>query len=277
MEGLKAIKDMRPIPGELINIYYEEDQPTVSARELYEKLEISSQYTKWFERMVGYGFTENIDFKAVSQKRLTVQGNQTTYTDHQISLDMAKQICMLQRTEKGKLYRQYFIDLEKAWNTPEQVIARGLQAAVKLNNELKEKLSAKEKVIVLKDKQIAVMQPKADTFNEIIGDDKSLGIRQTARRLGITQSEFTNYLHDRGYMEKIDGIWVPTAKYEGSDLFEIRYYMNCYNHRPINQTYITPLGRERFFTELTPLRLAGKLVKGTETTKAAGLKRRKYQ
>lgn len=63
MEGLKAIKDMRPIPGELINIYYEEDQPTVSARELYEKLEISSQYTKWFERMVGYGFTENIDFK----------------------------------------------------------------------------------------------------------------------------------------------------------------------------------------------------------------------
>lgn len=186
MEGLKAIKDMRPIPGELINIYYEEDQPTVSARELYEKLEISSQYTKWFERMVGYGFTENIDFKAVSQKRLTVQGNQTTYTDHQISLDMAKQICMLQRTEKGKLYRQYFIDLEKAWNTPEQVIARGLQAAVKLNNELKEKLSAKEKVIVLKDKQIAVMQPKADTFNEIIGDDKSLGIRQTARRLGIT-------------------------------------------------------------------------------------------
>lgn len=77
--------------------------------------------------MVAYGFIGGTDYKAVNQKRLTAQGNETVYTDYEISIDMAKQICMIQRTEKGRQYRQYFIDLEKAWNTPEQVMARALK------------------------------------------------------------------------------------------------------------------------------------------------------
>ena len=89
---------------ELLNV--NADSQTVSARELHEKLNIRTQYTKWFERMCEYGFSENEDFKAISQKRLTAQGNETTYIDHEISLDMAKQICMIQRTPEGKAVRQ---------------------------------------------------------------------------------------------------------------------------------------------------------------------------
>ena len=96
---------------ELIKVNKENN--TVSARELHEFLEIRTQFTKWFERMIGYGFEENSDFRAISQKRLTAQGNITTYIDYEITLDMAKEISMIQRSEKGKQARQYFIQCEK--------------------------------------------------------------------------------------------------------------------------------------------------------------------
>ncbi|MCI6191375.1 MAG: antA/AntB antirepressor family protein [Clostridium sp.] len=96
---------------ELIKVNRENN--TVSARELHKFLEIRTQFTKWFERMIGYGFEENSDFRAISQKRLTAQGNTTTYNDYEITLDMAKEISMIQRSEKGKQARQYFIQCEK--------------------------------------------------------------------------------------------------------------------------------------------------------------------
>lgn len=98
---------------ELIRITYDCDRPTVLARDLHEFLEIETQYTKWFTRMCKYGFDENIDYVTVSQKRLTVQGNSTTYVDHQITLDMAKEIGMIQRSEKGRQIRNYFIECER--------------------------------------------------------------------------------------------------------------------------------------------------------------------
>lgn len=123
--------------NEILTINYESGEPTVSARDLHEKLNIGTQYTKWFERMAEYGFSKNVDFQAISQKRLTAQGNETTYIDHNISIDMAKQICMIQRSSEGKRIRQYFIDLEKAWNTPEQIFARALKMADKTIESLK--------------------------------------------------------------------------------------------------------------------------------------------
>ena len=80
----------------LINIKTENGFNSVSARELHAKLEIKTQYKDWFPRMCEYGFEENIDFIAIAQKRATAQGNKTTFTEHFISLDMAKEICMLQ-------------------------------------------------------------------------------------------------------------------------------------------------------------------------------------
>lgn len=105
------------------------DRPTVMGRELHEALEIKTRYDKWFDRMCEYGFTENSDYIAIAQKRPTAQGNMTEYTDHQLTIDMAKEICMIQRTEIGRKCRQYFIEIEKQWNTPEAVMDRALKYA----------------------------------------------------------------------------------------------------------------------------------------------------
>lgn len=96
------------------------NEKCVSGRELHKVLEIGTQYTKWFDRMCEYGFVENIDYVTISQKRLTAQNNETTYIDHIIKLDMAKEIAMIQRTEKGKQVRLYFIEIEKKYNNIEK-------------------------------------------------------------------------------------------------------------------------------------------------------------
>lgn len=100
---------------ELIKIIEREGRQLVSGRELHEFLEIGTKYKDWFRRMVEYGFEEEIDFIRVAQKRATnnLKNPVTTVIDHAISIDMAKEISMIQRTEKGKAVRQYFINCEK--------------------------------------------------------------------------------------------------------------------------------------------------------------------
>lgn len=115
--------------NDLIKVKFDETSdtmPTISGRELHQALEVQTQYTKWFSRMCEYGFTENSDYLAISQKRLTAQGNETTFTDHALSIEMAKELCMIQRTPKGKECREYFLEIEKKWNSPEAVMARAL-------------------------------------------------------------------------------------------------------------------------------------------------------
>ena len=98
---------------ELIKVNKENN--TVSARQLHEFLEIGTRFDKWFNRMISYGFEENSDFRLVGQKRPTNNPKNpiTTYIDYEITIDMAKEISMIQRTEKGKQARQYFIQCEK--------------------------------------------------------------------------------------------------------------------------------------------------------------------
>ena len=102
----------------LIPVNYDAEQPTVSARDLHEGLEINTDFRKWFPRMTEYGFTENVDYKTCYPNMGNKNHGGQNMVDYQISVDMAKQICMIQRSEKGRLYRQYFLDLEKAWNAP---------------------------------------------------------------------------------------------------------------------------------------------------------------
>lgn len=106
---------------------------------MHEGLEIGTEFAKWFSRMCEYGFTEN-DYTVMwsdskngnaveFEKNAQYMSAKEFTMDAQISVDMAKQICMIQRSEKGRQYRQYFLDLEKIWNTPEQVMARALKMA----------------------------------------------------------------------------------------------------------------------------------------------------
>lgn len=120
--------------NELLNVNF--DTQTVSARELHEQLHIGTKFTTWFERMKEYGFTEGNEF--FPKMGETSESGGRPSVDYDISVDMAKQICMIQRTPEGKQCRQYLLDLEKAWNTPEQVMARALKIANRTIDSLKE-------------------------------------------------------------------------------------------------------------------------------------------
>lgn len=136
--------------NELIKINYENaDRPTVLGRDLHEVLGIKTKYVDWFNRMCEYGFTENTDFILVAQKRETnnPKNPYTVVNDHQLTIEMAKELCMIQRSDKGKRCRQYFIELEKAWNTPEMVMGRALKIAQNQLDSLKgENLKLTEKI-----------------------------------------------------------------------------------------------------------------------------------
>lgn len=122
---------------ELLKISYEAENPTVSARELHDQLNIGTKFTTWFQRMTEYGFSENTDYKTCYPNLGSENHGGQNMVDYQISVDMAKEICMIQRSPEGKRIRQYFIDLEKAWNTPEHIFARALKMADKTIEELK--------------------------------------------------------------------------------------------------------------------------------------------
>lgn len=209
------------MPQQLIKVDYTKDQPTVSARELHEGLEIGTQYTIWFNRMCEYGFVDGADYKAVNQKRLTAQGNETVYIDHEISIDMAKQICMIQRTDKGKEYRQYFIDLEKAWNTPEQVMARALRIA---NGEI-EKLKADNQVLIadterMKPKEIFADAVSASKTSILVGDLAKL-LKQNGYETG--QKRLFEQLRQEGYLIKSGSSRnMPTQRAIQMQLFEVK-------------------------------------------------------
>ena len=111
--------------NELIPIQYENENPTVSGRELHATLEIETRYNDWFLRMCEYGFQEGKDFCSILSK----SSGGRPGTDHAVTIPMAKEICMLQRTDKGKQCREYFISCEEAWNSPDKIMERALQIA----------------------------------------------------------------------------------------------------------------------------------------------------
>lgn len=203
---------------ELLKINYEAEQPTVSARDLHEALEIKSKYADWFKNMSAYGFVENMDYFTFSKN--LENGGRTI--DHNISVDMAKQICMIQRSEKGKQYRQYFIDLEKAWNTPEQIFARALKMADQKIEKLKESNAGLlEDVERMKPKAIFADAVSASTSSILIGDLAKL-LRQNGVDIGAKR--LFEYLRNHGYLIKRKGSdWnMPTQKSMNMGLFEIK-------------------------------------------------------
>lgn len=197
------------------------DTQTVSARELHEQLNIKTEFRKWFPRMCEYGFSEKEDFERVCQKCPTLGGMQEM-VDYYISVDMAKQICMIQRTPEGKQVRQYLIDLEKAWNTPEQVMARALKIADKQIKDLKA-----VNQVLLEDNQR--MKPKEIFADAVSASDTSILVRELAKLIsqnGVDMGEKKLYkwMEDNGYVIKQKGkdYHKPTQKSMNLKVFEIK-------------------------------------------------------
>lgn len=114
---------------ELMKVNCENERITLSGRELHDFLEVESNYTTWFKRMIEYGFAEDIDYQTCFPNLESENHGGQNKQDHQLTIDMAKEIAMVQRSEKGKQARTYFIELEKQWNSPESVMARALKMA----------------------------------------------------------------------------------------------------------------------------------------------------
>lgn len=210
---------------EIIKINYDAEQPTVSARELHEGLEIKTAFKDWFPRMAEYGFEIGKDFNMLKNERVQIEGSREVkreIVDYQISVDMAKQICMIQRSEKGRQYRQYFLDLEKAWNTPEQVMARALKMAGKTIDKLKSQNAVLlEDVQRMKPKEIFADAVATSHTSILIGDLAKL-IKQNGVDIG--QKRLFSWLRDNGYLIKRNGSeWnMPTQRSMEAGLFEVK-------------------------------------------------------
>lgn len=200
--------------NELVKVNYEDaNRPTVMGRELHDALEVKTAYKDWFPRMCEYGFAENADYKAIAQKRATAQGNVTTYLDHQLTLDMAKELCMIQRTEKGKVFRQYFIEVEKAWNSPEMVMTRALQIAQRQLDSVKAINVQLETTVKVQSQQIAELKPKASYYDIVLNCKDLVSISVIAKDFGKTAVWLNQYLHDKGVQYKQGKIWLLYQKY----------------------------------------------------------------
>lgn len=222
--------------NELIKINYESDRPTVLARDLHEFLEVETPFNKWFSRMCEYGFTDGADF----QTFLSESTGGRPATDAQLTIDMAKEICMLQRNEKGKQARQYFLQLEREWNSPEAVMSRALRMA-------EERLERFKAINANLSVQNAIMQPKAEYFDGLCDRESLTGIRETAKLLGLKQNDFVKWLIDRKYIYRdTRGKLMPYAEYVDSGLFSVKETFNDKTGWTGVQLLITVKGKERF-------------------------------
>ncbi len=199
--------------NEIIKINYENaERPTVSGRELHETLGIGTEYMKWFERMCKYGFAEDKDYSSILTNRSDGQAGKPK-TDHAITIGMAKEICMIQRTEKGKQCRQYFLDLEKAWNTPEMVIGRALQIAKKQIDSLKTENNMLSTTVAVQEQQISELKPKASYYDVVLNCPGLLSVSVIAKDYGKSAKWLNAYLHKKGIQYKQGKTWLLYQKY----------------------------------------------------------------
>ncbi|HBC96080.1 MAG TPA: oxidoreductase [Clostridium sp.] len=227
--------------NDLVKVNYSKEEPTVSGRELHEFLNVRTKYSDWFGRMKEYGFTEGVDFTLVAQKKETNNPRNpfTEYTDHQLTIPMAKELCMIQRTEKGKIARQYFISIEKAWNTPEMIMSRALKMA---DNKIEYLKAENSRLIVTN----TIMQPKAEYFDELVDRSLLTNFRDTAKELKVREKVFISFLIDLKYIYRDKkGKLKPYAD-KNNGLFEIKEVKNEKTGWVGTQTLITPKGRETF-------------------------------
>lgn len=241
----------------LIPINYDNpERPTVSGRELHEFLQVGADYRHWFPRMVEYGFTEGEDFNPVKIDRVQNEGGRKvtrTVDDHQLTIPMAKELCMIQRNERGKQARQYFLAVEAQWNSPEAVMRRAVLIATKQNNQLvnaNRQLTAR--VTELEPKGVFADAVSASKSSILIGELAKI-VRQNGVDMG--QNRLFDYLRKNGYLVRGNRTDrnMPTQRSMELGLFEIKETTICHSdgHTSISKTVkVTGKGQQYFINLL---------------------------
>lgn len=196
--------------NDLISISYDNpERPTVSGRELHDFLKIETPYAKWFGRMTEYGFTEGEDYAEVLDKNVQNPLGGRPSTDHQLTIPMAKELCMIQRNERGKQARQYFLAIEAQWNSPEAVMRRAVLIAQKQNDQLK----AVNKQLLAENSDL---KPDAEYARAVCIGDNCRTATSIAKDYGMSGEKLNSILHGLKIQWKnSDGQWVLYAKYSG--------------------------------------------------------------
>lgn len=206
----------------LIPVNYDNpERPTVSGRELHEFLEVKTPYKQWFDHMVEYGFSEGESYCTILCNRSDGLAGKPR-TDHQLTIPMAKELCMIQRNERGKQARQYFLRVEEQWNSPEAVMRRAVLIAQRKNDQLK----AENKLLAADNKRMKPKEIFADAVsasqNSILVGEMAKLLRQNGVEMG--QNRFFEWLRQNGYLINRRGTDrnMPTQKAMEMGLFEIK-------------------------------------------------------
>lgn len=229
--------------NELIKISYNKsDEPVVSGRDLHEKLEVKTAYKDWFPRMCEYGFQDGKDFCSI----LSESTGGRPSTDHIITLDMAKQIAMIQRTDKGKEIREYFIEIEKAWSSPEKLMARALKVAERTISQL-------ETTVAVQSQQLAEAAPKVSYYDLILNCKDLISISKIAKDYGMSAVKMNDLLRDMGIQYRQGNVWLLYQKYaaQGYTSTKTHEYIGSdgTNHAK-TATYWTQKGRLFIYNKL---------------------------
>ena len=196
--------------NELINVTLnEKHEPIVSARQLHQTLEVKKRFSAWFEQNIK-GFVEGYDFTGVPGGTPVKGGNGNTQylDDYALTLDTAKHLAMMSKTDKGQEVRAYFIQIEKDFNSPEKIMARALLMADKKITVL----TTENETLKL---ELEEAQKQARYLDLIIESKASLRVTQIAADYGMSATKFNHLLHEFGVQHKVNGQWILYKKYMG--------------------------------------------------------------
>ena len=226
---------------DLIKVDYSGEKPAVSARELHEFLDVSTDFRHWFQRMCEFGFSEGQDFRTF----LTESTGGRRGQDAAVTIDMAKEICMLQRNEKGKMARQYFLQLERDWNSPEKVMARALQIADRRIKTLESKVQADAPKVLFADSVAA-------STSTILISELAKILRQNGVNTG--EKRLFRWMRENGYLVKRNGTDynMPTQMSMELGILKVKETVVCHSdgHTSISKTpKVTGKGQTYFLNK----------------------------
>ncbi|MGK4046197.1 phage antirepressor KilAC domain-containing protein [Ligilactobacillus salivarius] len=229
---------------ELIKVKTQGDTQVVSARELYKGLEIKRRFSLWVSDNFK-DFIENVDFTSVRKSTVVNNGAKRELQDYAITISMAKELCMMSHTELGKKYRKYFLELERKWNDPQEVVKRGYAILQNENARLKIENQA--------------MKPKALFADSVAASHTTILIGELAKILrgngiNIGANRLFRWMRDQGYLISRKGTDynMPTQRSMNLGLFKIKESTITHSNGSVSiskTTKVTGKGQQYFINK----------------------------